>query len=75
MYGAPRVFDLSMGRTGRLGGIMHMLRFHSWMSAQGLVEHFSVSLFNIYYDVAELQSYGVTIRSTVGRDGGYQPNG
>ncbi len=49
-----------------------MLRSRSWMSAQGLAEHFSVSLRTIYRDVAELQSHGVTIRSTVGRDGGYQ---
>lgn len=63
---------MSTGRTGRLVGIMHMLRSHSWTSAQELAERFSVSLRTIYRDVADLQAFGVSIRSTVGRDGGYQ---
>lgn len=63
---------MSIGRTGRLLGIMQLLRLHTWLSAQELADRFDVSLRTIYRDIAEIQSYGISIRSTVGRDGGYQ---
>lgn len=63
---------MSIGRTGRLLGIMQLLRLHTWLSAQDLANRFDVSLRTIYRDIADIQSYGISIRSTVGRDGGYQ---
>lgn len=66
---------MSIGRTGRLLGILQLLRAHTWLSAQELADRFHVSLRTIYRDIADIQSYGISIRSTVGRDGGYQLDG
>lgn len=63
---------MSIGRTGRLLGILQLLRQHTWLSAQDLAGRLGVSLRTIYRDVADIQSYGISIRSTIGRDGGYQ---
>ena len=63
---------MSIGRTGRLLGILQLLQQHTWLSAHGLADQLGVSLRTIYRDVADIQSYGICIRSTIGRDGGYQ---
>lgn len=63
---------MSASRTGRLLGILQLLRTHSWLSAQELADRFKVSPRTIYRDVADIQEYGISIRSTVGREGGYQ---
>lgn len=63
---------MSANRTGRLLGILQLLRTHTWLSAQELADRFEVSPRTIYRDVAEIQDYGVSIRATVGREGGYQ---
>lgn len=63
---------MSSSRMGRLIGILDILKSRAWISAQDLSEMFSVSSRTIYRDVADLQDYGVSIRATLGRDGGYQ---
>lgn len=63
---------MSASRTGRLLGILQLLRSHSWLSAQELADRFEVTPRTIYRDVADIQEYGISIRSTVGREGGYQ---
>jgi predicted DNA-binding transcriptional regulator YafY len=63
---------MSASRTGRLLGILQLLRTNSWLSAQELAYRLDVSPRTIYRDVADIQEYGISIRSTVGREGGYQ---
>jgi len=63
---------MSASRTGRLLGILQLLRTNAWLSAQELAVRLEVSPRTIYRDVADIQEYGISIRSTVGREGGYQ---